>query len=162
MILQKKHKLLKNFLVVEFHYRHKLAHLTDGLIEPDVKTHPLGLESAYKCELPNLFFYLDSNFTQISPTQTFFDTKPTKASTKRTITCGRVGHCRIRFSNTLHLTLPRCGLFRTFSSKIWNSGIGAKLKLPFQFPPFPPGLVIALAFPAYSELLSVWSKSRLF
>jgi len=34
--------------LVEFHYRHKLAHLTDGFVEPDVKTHPLGLESAYK------------------------------------------------------------------------------------------------------------------
>ncbi|CAG5110963.1 Oidioi.mRNA.OKI2018_I69.chr2.g5309.t1.cds [Oikopleura dioica] len=33
---------------VEFHYRHKLAHLTDGFVEPGDKGHPLGLESAYK------------------------------------------------------------------------------------------------------------------
>ena len=63
MIFQKRKNKLKNFLVVEFHYRHKLAHLTDGFIEPDVKTHPLGLESAYKCESPNFFLFLNSNFS---------------------------------------------------------------------------------------------------
>ena len=34
------------------------------------------------------------------------------------------------------------------------------MKLPFQSPPFPPGLVIALVFPAYSKLLLVWNEKK--